>query len=225
MMGTSAAVAAEQVARHQMHTDQPSAEHNPTALTIAVLVGSVRSDRFCTAPAAWITQQVRKREGLEADLIDLADYDLPTDVGGDDPEAMPPERVTRLGERLGRADAFIVVTPVYNRTYPASIKTAIDHFYTEWQLKPVGFVSYGASTGGLQAIDALRDVFTEFHAVTLRDAITFANFWESFDHDGRPVDVEGTDRLADGVLDQLNWWATTLREARTARPYPFGGTQ
>lgn len=194
-----------------------------TPLQVAVVVGSIRTDRFGTAPAQWIAEHVRKREGLEVDLIDLVDYDLPADVGGNDPDATPPERVVRLGERLDRADAFIVVTPVYNRTYPASVKTAIDWFYSEWQLKPVGFVSYGGFTGGLEAIEALRGVFTEFHGVTLRDSIAFANFWDTFDHDGRPVDIEGTSRLADGFLNQLDWWATTLREARTARPYPFDG--
>ncbi len=221
-MSASTAMATDPVASHETYAGQTSTEHSRTALTIAVLMGSVRSDRFCTVPAAWITEHAGKHEGLEVDLIDLADYDLPTDVGGNDPDAIPPERVSRLGERLAQADAFIVVTPVYNRTYPASVKTAIDHFYTEWQLKPVGFVSYGGNTGGLQAIDALRHVFAEFHAVTLRDSITFANCWDTFDHDGRPIDVEGTNKLAGGFLSQLAWWAATLREAREARPYPFG---
>ncbi|MGC5616772.1 NADPH-dependent FMN reductase [Georgenia sp. Z1491] len=206
---------------HDQHsrTRSATAAHTDTTTQVAVVVGSVRTDRFCTVPAGWITEHVRRREGLEVDLIDLADHDLPVDVGSTAPEV--PETVGRLGERLALADAFIVVTPVYNRSYPASLKNAIDRFYTEWQLKPVGFVSYGGITGGLQAVDALRGVFTEFHAVTLRDSIAFANFWEAFDHDGLPLDAAGTDRLAAGLLDQLAWWATTLREARTARPYPF----
>lgn len=216
-MTASTVIAAEQTGTEQSRTDQAR-----TTLRVAVIVGSVRTDRFCTAPAGWIAEHVRKREGLELDLIDLADYDLPADVGGNDPEAPAPEQMSGLGERLAQADGFIVVTPVYNRSYPGSLKNAIDLFYPEWQLKPVGFLSYGGLTGGLQAIDALRGVFTEFHAVTLRDSITFANFWETFDHDGRPVDVEGTTRLAGGFLDQLSWWATTLREARAERPYPFG---
>lgn len=202
--------------------DQTTTPPAQAPLHVAVVVGSIRTDRFCTVPAGWIAEHVGRREGSEVDLVDLADYDLPADVGGNDPEAPQPNSVASLGERLSRADAFIVVTPVYNRTYPASVKIAIDWFYSEWQLKPVGFVSYGGITGGLQAIDALRGVFTEFHAVPLRDSITFANFWEAFDHDGRPVDVEGTRQLADDFLDQLDWWATTLREARSSRPYPGG---
>lgn len=188
---------------------------------VAVIVGSIREDRFCPTPSNWIVEQARKRQDVEVDLIDLADYELPVVLGGNDENAPQPEAVTELSQRLAPADAFVVVTPIYNRSYPASLKNAIDWFYTEWQLKPVGFISYGGITGGLQSIDALRSVFTEFHSVPLRDSITFANFWETFDHDGRPVDTERTSRLANGFLGQLVWWAQTLRQARGERPYPF----
>lgn len=188
---------------------------------VAVIVGSIREDRFCPTPSKWIADQARQREDVEVDLIDLADYDLPAVLGGNDENAPQPEAVSELGQRLAPADAFVVVTPVYNRSYPASLKNAIDWFYAEWQLKPVGFISYGGITGGMQSIDALRSVFTEFHSVPLRDSITFANFWETFDHDGRPHDVERIAKLANGLLVQLAWWGRTLRQARTERPYPF----
>ncbi len=188
---------------------------------VAVIVGSIRQDRFGPTPSKWIVDQARRREGVDVDLIDLADYDLPVVLDGNDQNAPQPESVTELSRRLAAADAFVVVTPIYNRSYPASLKNAIDWFYAEWQLKPVGFISYGGLTGGLQSIDALRSVFTEFHSVPLRDSITFANFWEAFDHDGRPTDAEGPSKLADDFLGQLAWWAQTLRQARIDRPYPF----
>lgn len=199
----------------------PDDQATTKPLRVAVIVGSIRKDRFCPTPANWIADQARKREGQEVDLVDLADYDLPVVLGGNDADTPQPDAVTELGKRLAPADAFVVVTPIYNRSYPASLKNAIDWFYTEWQLKPVGFVSYGGITGGLQAIDALRSVFTEFHAVPLRDSIMLANFWEIFDHDGRPVEVERTSKLAAGFLGQLAWWAETLQQARADRPYPF----
>lgn len=202
-----------------------SGQRASAPVRVAVIVGSIRLDRFCPAPSHWIADQARTREDIDVDLIDLADYDLPVVLGGNDENASQPESVTELSRRLTPADAFIVVTPIYNRSYPASLKNAIDWFYAEWQLKPVGFISYGGRTGGLQSIDALRSVFTEFHSVPLRDSITFANFWETFDHDGRPVDVEGASRLADAFLGQLTWWAQTLRQARIDRPYPFADTE
>lgn len=202
--------------------------HKPVAdqlSRVAVIVGSIRTDRFCPVPARWIAEEAGRRTDLDVDLVDLADHDIPPVLGGNSADAPLPESITELGKRLDRADAFIVVTPVYNRSFPGSIKNAVDWFYSEWQLKPVGFVSYGGITAGLQAIDALRGVFAEFHAVTLRDTITFANFWETFDHDGLPVDAVGASSLASGFLDQLTWWASTLREGRSRRFYPFGDTE
>jgi len=206
-------------------TEHTAPEQSTAPLRIAVIVGSIRADRFGPTPATWVAGHARAREDVEVDLIDLAEHDLPAILGGNDVEAPQPPSVTALGRSLAPADAFVVVTPVYNRSYPASLKNAVDWFYSEWQLKPVGFVSYGGRTGGLQAVDALHTVFTEFHAVPLRDALMFADFWECFDHDGHPVDVERTSARADAFLDQLAWWALTLRQARAERPYPAGDVE
>ncbi|MFC4337848.1 NADPH-dependent FMN reductase [Salininema proteolyticum] len=189
-------------------------------IRIAVIIGSVRTDRFCPTPARWFAGLAGSRDDVEVDLIDLAELEIPTVLGGDDPEWRTPRPVEELGRRLEAADAFTVVTPVYNRSYPASLKNAVDWFYGEWVLKPVAFVSYGGITGGLQSIDHLRGVFTEFNAVPLRDSIMFPNFWKTFDEEGRVAGDPGADSRASNLVDQLHWWAVSLKEARAARKYP-----
>lgn len=196
-----------------------------TTTRVAVVVGSIRQDRFCLVPAEWVREQAGRYEDLEVDLIDLSRADLPVVHGGNDPEAEPPGQVAELAQRLEAADAFVIVTPVYNRSYPASLKNAIDWFYTEFQLKPVGFVSYGGTFGGIEAVEALRSVFAEFSTVTLADPIVFPNFWDAFDHDGRPVDVAAAARRAIRFLDQLRWFSDALRQGRAQRPYPFGDAE
>lgn len=196
-----------------------------TTTHVAVVVGSIREDRFCLVPAQWIQEQASRHGDLEVDLIDLSEADLPVIHSGNDPEGEPPRQVAELARRLDAADAFVIVTPVYNRSYPASLKNAIDWFYTEFQLKPVGFVSYGGTFGGIEAVEALRSVFAEFTTVTLADPIVFPNFWESFDHDGRPVDGEAAARRATRLLDQLRWFSDALRQGRAHRPYPFGDAE
>jgi NAD(P)H-dependent FMN reductase len=185
---------------------------------VAVIIGSIRKDRFCATPAAWVADSARAHGDIDVDLIDLAEADLPVVLPGDDGEQMPAP-VLALGERLDAADAFIVVTPVYNRGYPASLKNAIDWYFKEWAAKPVGFVSYGGVGGGLHAVEQLRSVFSEVHAVTIRNTLSFANFWERFDEEGRPVEVEETGVAAKAFLDQLTWWSDVLREGRKKNPY------
>jgi NAD(P)H-dependent FMN reductase len=71
----------------------------------------------------------------------------------------------RWAETVRAYDAFVVVTPVHNASYPASLKNAIDYLYAEWNGAVVGFVGYGAH-GGTRAIDHLRTVFAEVKAIT-----------------------------------------------------------
>lgn len=183
-------------------------------LTLAVIVGSTREDRFCPIPANWIAQQAREHGDFEVELIDLLEANLPMHISNTE----GPE-IKALGKRLQVADAFIVVTPEYNHSFPGSLKVAIDHFMPEWGAKPVGLVSYGGIAGGQRAAEQLRQVFAELHAPTIRESLAFVNFWDKFDSDGQPIDAEGANAGAKGFLDRLQWWGITLKEGRAKRPY------
>ena len=45
--------------------------------------------------------------------------------------------------KVFESDAIVVVTPQYNRSFPAPIKNAIDYLFAEWDAKPVALVGYG----------------------------------------------------------------------------------
>ncbi|MBW1599139.1 NADPH-dependent FMN reductase [Streptomyces sp. JJ38] len=190
-------------------------------LRLAVITGSVREGRFGPTVTSWFAQEAREHGGFEVDVVDLAEHPLPLVMpgwGGEaDPETVRHQR--ELSRRLAEADAFVVVTPEYNHSFPASLKNGIDWFREEWQAKPVGLVSYGGQSGGIRAAEQLRQVFAEMHALTVRDALSFHNAWDVFGQDGRPKDAEGSARAAKGLLGQLDWWAEALREARERRPY------
>ncbi|GAA1242019.1 NAD(P)H-dependent oxidoreductase [Prauserella halophila] len=181
-------------------------------LRLAVIIGSARTGRFAPVPAAWFADEVRKHHGFDVDVIDLAGMDLPDSLDGSaDTDA--------LGGRLAAADAFVVVTPEYNHSYPAPLKAAIDHFHAEWLTKPVGFVTYGGMSGGLRAVEHLRGVFAELHAMTVRDTVSFYNYPDRFGDDGLPHDAESAGQAAKGMLDQLLWWGRALHDARAQHPY------
>ncbi|AXK34485.1 NADPH-dependent oxidoreductase [Streptomyces armeniacus] len=194
----------------------------PGGSRLAVIYGSVREGRFGPVVGDWFAGEAETHGGFgEVDVIDLADHELPL-IFPDFSAGPPPEtaRVLEgLSERLAAADAFVVVTPEYNHSFPASLKNGIDWFHGEWQAKPVGFVAYGGVSGGLRAVEQLRQVFAELHAVTVRDALSFHNAGGLFGPDGRPKDAEGSGAAAKGMLDQLTWWASALREARAKSPY------
>ncbi|WP_327149637.1 NADPH-dependent FMN reductase [Nocardia sp. NBC_01329] len=189
--------------------------HTTDSLRVAVIIGSTRAQRFGPTVAEWFHDHALEHGGLDLDLIDLVETGL-SEVLGD-----PDDAVEALAPRLAQADAFVIVSPEYNRGYPASLKTAIDSYVDEWKAKPVGIVSYGGVSGGLRAAEQLRQVLGELHAVTIRDTVSFHSCWNKFDDSGRPLDVAGASAAATTLLNQLTWWARALRTARTAQPYPF----
>ncbi|MET7856580.1 NAD(P)H-dependent oxidoreductase [Streptomyces sp. NPDC005318] len=187
-------------------------------LKVAVILASNREGRFAPVVADWFLSRAADHPDVETDLVDVAALDLPTALGhrpGPDAQA----QLAEVSLRLAAADAFVVVTPEYNHSYPAPLKNLIDRYRAEWQAKPVAFVSYGGVSGGLRAVEHLRQVFAELHAVSIRDTVSFHNAGALFDDEGRHRDPAGADAAAKTLLDQLVWWGRALRDAKAVRPY------
>ena len=195
--------------------------HTDTSTTtppvrVAVVIGSNRQGRFGPVVAEWLLDRIGERDDLAPDVLDVAGTPLPTTLNPS------PEATATLAEvtpKLAGADAFVVVTPEYNHSFPAGLKNLIDWHYTEWRAKPVALVSYGGMAGGLRAVEHLRQVFAELHAVTVRDTVSFHGARTAFDEDGHPRDPAAPAAAAKVMLDQLVWWARALREAKERRPY------
>ncbi|NEW39913.1 NAD(P)H-dependent oxidoreductase [Nocardia cyriacigeorgica] len=183
-----------------------------------MIVGSIRTGRFAPTVADWFGGCVHRRRELELDRVDLATAGLPDQLT--DHDELPPRTVRELGTRLAVADAFVVVTPEYNRSYPAAVKNAIDWYGVEWAAKPVTVVSYGRDADVGAATAHLRQVFGELNAVPIRRAVTIAKAWQRFGPDGGwPRRDAELDELVSDALDQLTWWGHALRTARAATPF------
>lgn len=181
-------------------------------LRIAVIAASVRKERLSRMLADWAAGRA---PGIAADvdLIDLAECELPDD------ELLEPGGGPRsaIAERIERADGYVIVTPEYNHSYPASLKRAIDWHYGEWMFKAATVLSYGAQ-GGLLATEHLRGVFAELHVVSTRRVVGLRAPWNDV-HDDGYTPPPGTDEALDAALRELGWWAETLRTARRDRPF------
>jgi NAD(P)H-dependent FMN reductase len=192
---------------------------------LVIIVGSVREGRFGPIVASWVADRAREHGGFDVEVVDLADAEIPLSLpavppkfAGDDYPR--PDDMKVVTAHLEEADAFIVVTPEYNHSYPASLKALIDWHFTQWTAKPVAFVSYGGAAGGRHAVLHLENVLTELHAVTIRDGLAFPNYFTAWE-DGAPLDAAAAG-YAKTLLDQLLWWAEALRTARSAVAYPGG---
>jgi NAD(P)H-dependent FMN reductase len=185
-----------------------------TRIRLALIYGSAREGRLCDKVAGWAAAQIEGDGPFDLAIVDPAALGLPARYsrGSDD-------GLRSLRETIGWADGFIIVTPEYNRGYPAELKALIDSVGEEWRGKPVGFVSYGGVSGGLRAVEQLRLVFAELHAATIRDGVVFTDAWTRFDAAGRLLDADRPERAMATMLAQLHWWASALKQARASIPY------
>ncbi|MEU1985350.1 NAD(P)H-dependent oxidoreductase [Nocardia sp. NPDC019395] len=183
-----------------------------TPLRLEVIVASIRPERFAPVVADWFVRTAADRPEFDTGVMDLLDIPLPPDLS-----ETPETAVFR--QRLAAADAFVAVTSEYNHGYPASLKTALDSAKHEWRAKPIGFVSYGGLSGGLRAVEQLRQVVAEIHMVSVRESVSFHRARKRFDAAGNTTDGAAVD-AADRMLTQLAWWGRALATARNADPYP-----
>jgi NAD(P)H-dependent FMN reductase len=187
---------------------------------ISVIVGSTRQGRFSEKPAQWIFQQLKKRGGIDTQLLDLRDFPMPF-FDQPMPPAMPGrppyenEVVKKWTAEIARSDGFIFVTPEYNYGPSAVLKNALDWVYPEWNRKAAAFVSYGSAMGA-RGVQQLRLTAIELQLVPVRSSVyvPVATLWAHFqggDVDAGLVELEAA---AKTMIDDLLWWSEALKAAR-----------
>lgn len=184
---------------------------------IGIIIGSTREGRFGDKPAAWIHALAKQREDMRFELIDLRDHPLPFFD-----EALPltwaPAKngaAQAWSAKVASLDGFIVVTPEYNHGPSAVLKNALDYAYAEFNRKPVAFVGYGG-VGAARAIEQLRLVAVELQMAPVRNAVHIGMVeFVGMLQQGRDFDdYPHLAASANGMLDDLAWWADSLKRAR-----------
>jgi NAD(P)H-dependent FMN reductase len=192
-------------------------------LRIGIVLGSTRSGRFADRPAGWLEGIAKKRRGVAFEVVDLREYPLPFFDEPKSPFREPSKNdvALRWGRKVAELDAFVFITGEYNHSIPASLKNALDYLYAEWNRKPAAFVAYG-NAGGARGIEQLRLVLVELQVAPLRSAVHIvrAEFIELLMNSKTFDDFPHLEQAADVMLDDLIWWARTLRAGRLTAHEP-----
>lgn len=129
---------------------------------LRVIVSSTRPGRIGPKVAEWVAAQSPTTEWSTA-LVDLGELpfldeeDMPRNGNYAKPHTQA------WASQVFESDAIVIVTPQYNRSFPAPIKNAVDMLFAEWQAKPVALVGYGW-TGAEDATADLTKVLTHVKA-------------------------------------------------------------
>ncbi|EXL02875.1 NADPH-dependent FMN reductase [Aquamicrobium defluvii] len=185
---------------------------------IAVVIGSVREKRFAEKPARWIADLVNQRDDAEAGIVDLKDYPMAMFAEDASPLWAPSkdEHARRWQARLDEFDGYIFTAAEYNHAPTGVLKNAFDYAGSQVFRKPAGFVGYGG-VGGARAVEHLRLIAVEMQMAPVRAAVhILRNDFVAIMQGQDIAELEHLKEGADGLLNDIVWWAKALRTARVA---------
>lgn len=178
------------------------------SLYIPVILGTTRKGRASENVANFVFGEVKKREGVETELIDLRDLKFSWDDAG---EALKDKEFSTT---VTRADALVLVVPEYNHGYPGALKHALDTNLKEYIHKAVGICGVSSGMfGGARMIENLLPVMRELGLVTIFWDGHFPKADRLFDEKGKILDDAYYKRI-DKFLGELVWMAKVLRYGR-----------
>lgn len=180
-------------------------------ITIAVLAGTTREKRESIKAAHYIAEFGRRLPDVEVIFVDPKDFYFPGD--GNDPEGKDP----RYSEITAKADAFFIVTPEYNHSFPGTLKRMLDSELATYNHKPVALA--GASNGnwgGVRAVESLVPAIRETGLVVMSWDVYFPRVQDIFDENGvmKPEHAERYDQNLGKLYDELLWFARLLKAGR-----------
>ncbi|HEU4870763.1 MAG TPA: NAD(P)H-dependent oxidoreductase [Pyrinomonadaceae bacterium] len=182
---------------------------NSRPLFIPVILGTVRQGRASENVAKFVFQQVKRREGVETELIDIRELDLRIDDAG---EGIKDKRFSATCER---ADGLVLVVPEYNHSYPGLLKHVLDSNLKEYIHKAVGICGVSAGGfGGTRVIQSLLPVLRELGLVTIFWDGNFSFAQDLFDVHGNIRDEATHVKRMDKFLGELIWMSKALRFGR-----------
>jgi len=188
---------------------------------IAVIIGTTRPTRWGAKPAEWIRAKIESDGRMSAEILDIADFDLPFFDEAASNRWMPSKSpaAVKWQKTLAGFDGFVFVTAEYNHSISGALKNALDQAYNEWNRKPAAVVGYGG-VGAARAAQHLREIAVELKMVNIVPGVHIAG--GEF-HKVHPM-AGGSDNIDDiahalnapvgQMLDELAWWSELLRDAR-----------
>lgn len=182
-------------------------------MKIAIISSSIRDGRLSHRVALFLKNYVAGKTGVETEILDLKAYDFPLFHERIFKLEKPSEALLDYSERFKAADGIIIVTPVYNGSFPAALKNVIDVFFKEWDHKPALIVSVtDKSTPGIATIQSLQAILLKMGARVTGPLYTVLNAGADFSETGMPSDKAAAERNAAKPIEELVWMVTKSME-------------
>jgi len=181
-----------------------------------VFMGSVRDGRNVTRVEKFITSKL-KEANYEVDVWDPKELNLPMLTQSlhlyPDPSKAP-QQLREMDEKIRAADAFIVLTPEYNRQLPPALTNMIDYFSpVSYAYRASAIVCYSLGIGGQAAAAQARTLMVEMGAPPIPYILNIPHVHQSLDELGN-VNNEYLHKSVSTWITQLNWFTNAFRNQR-----------
>lgn len=172
---------------------------------LKIITSTTRPGRKGIAVAHWLTTLAQQTGTFNVELLDLAVLNLPFLDEPNHPrlKQYQHEHTKKWSATIEAGDAFIIVLGEYNFGIPAPIKNAMDYLFKEWMYKPIAFASYGGISGGLRAMQMLKQVVSSLHMLPLTEAVSVPFFTKYINEKGEFVPEDVVTRSAHAMLHDL----------------------
>lgn len=166
---------------------------------IVVISSSVRTGRLSHRVALFLCKR------LKGELIDLAQYDFPLFHERLKYMETPPAGAADFARRIAEADGVVVVSPVYNASFPAALKNVVDLLVDEWVKKPVLVASVtSGGNAGIATVQHLQALLLKLGARVAAPLYTVTNVEKDFAEDGTLLN-QGVERFVAAPEEEFMW--------------------
>lgn len=186
--------------------------------TLQTIVAATREGRHGPKVASWFTDVAKAHGKFDVETIDLAEVNLPF---FDEPKhprfrEYTHEHTKAWSALISRGDAYVVVTPEYDHSPPATLINAFQYLVHEWGYKPLGFVSYGGVSAGTRAMQSAKLTAVALKMMPMFESVSIPFFGQHIDKESgefRPGKVQ--EDAATSMLDEMRRWSDALASLRT----------
>lgn len=190
-------------------------------MVVAVLQGSVRSERMGDRVAKWVLAQLEAR-GHEAVLVDAAAFNLPLldkmwkEVkGNSDPEhAELRAKLQPIADLYERVDGFAIVSGEYNHSVPPGLTNLLDYFLEDYFYRPSAIICYSAGAfGGVRAAMQLRALLPEVGMSSIPSVQPIPHVGSALSSDGIALTQDLAEKTG-RFFDEFEWYMAALKAGR-----------
>lgn len=135
--------------------------------------------------ATYAASQVKHDQGVEIDVLDINDYEMPLFSEDKETQLGQPQQAKDFYAKLGQADAIIISFAEHNGSYTAAYKNLFD--WTSrldqelFQNKPMLLLATSPGPGGAASVLTAATGSAPYFAGVVKASLSIPNFYDNFD--------------------------------------------